>query len=253
MNEVFKKLESVNVNGFTKKLKKQNTQLTYLSWSHAWSETKKLYPKATYEIKKFENGLPYVFDEKTGYMVFTSVTIEDLTHEMWLFVMDGANKAMKSERYTYTTKYGKKTVEPCTMFNINTTLMRCLTKNLAMHGLGLYIYAGEDLPIETNEEKAEKVREKHQEQSLKKDFNIQDLFKILDKSEIDIIDFQEKYKIDENNIMYIDSLKVESMIKIYTKCKQDKISIKNYVKSIKTEIPEKKELIGLIKSLIGEQ
>ena len=98
-----------------------------------------------------------------------------------------------------------------------------------------------------------KEERKDQEQSLNKDFNIQDLFKILDKSEIDIIDFQEKYKIDENNIMYIDSSKVESMIKIYTKCKNDKISIKNYVKSIKTEIPEKKELIGLIKSLIGEQ
>jgi hypothetical protein len=65
---------------------------------------------------------------------------------MWLPVMDGANKAMKAEAYTYTTKYGEKDVEPASMFDINKTIMRCLVKNLAMFGLGLYIYAGEDLP-----------------------------------------------------------------------------------------------------------
>jgi hypothetical protein len=60
--------------------------------------------------------------------------------------MDGANKAMLSTPYTYKTKFGEKTVEAATMFDINKTLMRCLVKNLAMFGLGLYIYAGEDLP-----------------------------------------------------------------------------------------------------------
>jgi hypothetical protein len=60
--------------------------------------------------------------------------------------MDGANKAMKSSGYTYTTKYGEKSVEPASMFDVNKTIMRCLVKNLAMFGLGLYIYAGEDLP-----------------------------------------------------------------------------------------------------------
>jgi hypothetical protein len=65
---------------------------------------------------------------------------------MWLPVMDGANQAMKSESYEYSTRYGVKTVDAASMFDINKTLMRCLTKNLAMFGLGLYIYAGEDLP-----------------------------------------------------------------------------------------------------------
>jgi NH3-dependent NAD+ synthetase len=55
---------------------------------------------------------------------------------------------MKNEAYTYKTKYGDKTCEAATMFDINKTIMRCLTKNLAMFGLGLYIYAGEDLPEE---------------------------------------------------------------------------------------------------------
>ena len=84
-------------------------------------------------------------------MVFTSVTIEDLTHTMWLPVMDAANKAMKSTSYTYNTKFKKDIpVEPATMFDVNKTIMRCLVKNLAMFGLGLYIYSGEDLPeIET--------------------------------------------------------------------------------------------------------
>ena len=76
----------------------------------------------------------------------TEVTIEDQTLEMWLPVMDGANKSMTATSYTYQTKYGEKTVEAATMFDINKTLMRCLTKNLAMFGLGHYIYAGEDLP-----------------------------------------------------------------------------------------------------------
>lgn len=65
--------------------------------------------------------------------------------------MDSANKAMKSEGYTYDTRFKKDiSVEPATMFDVNKTIMRCLVKNLAMFGLGLYIYSGEDLPeIET--------------------------------------------------------------------------------------------------------
>jgi hypothetical protein len=65
---------------------------------------------------------------------------------MWLPVMDGKNKAMKREAYKYMTKFGEKSVEAFTMFDVNKAIMRCLTKNLAMFGLGLYIYAGEDLP-----------------------------------------------------------------------------------------------------------
>jgi hypothetical protein len=64
--------------------------------------------------------------------------------------MDGANKSMKKVAYSYTTRYGEKQVAPATTFDINKTMMRCLVKNLAMFGLGIYIYAGEDLP-ESNE------------------------------------------------------------------------------------------------------
>lgn len=143
---MFDKLRAINVNEHTE----EKDGLTYLSWAWAWDEVKKNYPDATYKVWRDENGLPYIYDEHLGYMVFTSVTIESETLEMWLPVMDSSNKAMKSEPYEYKVKrYGKeemRTVKSATMFDINKTIMRCLVKNLAMFGLGLYIYAGEDLP-----------------------------------------------------------------------------------------------------------
>ena len=145
---VFETLNAINVNGHTE----SKNGLTYLSWAWAWAEVKKVYPDAVYEIEKF-NGIPYAYDPLTGYMVYTKVTIGDVTHEMWLPVMDGNNKAMKAEPYEIQTKYKTITVAPATMFDINKTIMRCLVKNLAMFGLGLYIYAGEDLPeVEDAEE-----------------------------------------------------------------------------------------------------
>lgn len=159
--KVFDTLFAVNVNEHTEKKKTGNVELTYLSWAYAWAEVKKRYPYASYEIEKF-NGLPYVYDPMTGYMVYTTVTIEGVTHEMWLPVMDGANKAMKSEPYEYVTGYGQyqktKVCEAATMFDINKTIMRCLVKNLAMFGLGLYIYAGEDLPEGEQEEPKEQPK-----------------------------------------------------------------------------------------------
>lgn len=154
---VFDELFHLDVNERVEKKKTGNTQLTYLSWSWAWAEVKKRYEDATYTIHKFENNLPYVYDPNTGYMVFTSVTIGGITHEMWLPVMDGANKAMKAEPYDYEVikwvngkrdGFTTKSVDTATMFDINKTIMRCLVKNLAMFGLGLYIYSGEDLPEE---------------------------------------------------------------------------------------------------------
>ena len=127
-------------------------QLTYLSWANAWSEFKAAYPSATYEILKNENGLPYFSDPNLGIMVFTSVTVDDVTHQMWLPVMDSKNKTMKLQPYTYSVwdnykkAYVEKTVQAASMFDINKTLMRCLVKNLAMFGLGLYIFQGDDLP-----------------------------------------------------------------------------------------------------------
>ena len=131
---------------------------TYLSWANAWSEFKSAYPSATYRILKNENGLPYFSDPNLGIMVFTEVTVDDVTHQMWLPVMDSKNKAMKLEPYTYSVwnnfkkAFEEKTVQAASMFDINKTLMRCLVKNLAMFGLGLYIFQGDDLPEKSTDD-----------------------------------------------------------------------------------------------------
>ena len=139
----FEKLSAINVNKFVEK----KNNLTYLSWAFAWSETKKVCPDATYKIVKDEQGNPYVYDEMLGFMCETNVTIEGETLSMWLPVMDSKNQAMRKVPYSYTTRYGEKQVAGATSFDINKTLMRCLVKNLAMFGMGIYIYAGEDMPV----------------------------------------------------------------------------------------------------------
>lgn len=121
----FEELYAINVND---KIERKGN-LNYLSWCYAWAEFKKVYPEATYKIEQFD-GTFCSGNEKMGYMVYTSVTADGLTHSMWLPIMDIRNKSI---------------LQP-TSFDVNKTIMRCLTKNLAMFGLGLYIYAGEDLP-----------------------------------------------------------------------------------------------------------
>lgn len=138
---VFETLSAINCNDHTE----QKNGLTYLSWAWAWGIVKSYYPSANYEVVEY-GGRPYLHDANLGYLVTTKVTIEGETIPMNLPVMDGANKAQKHMAYTFKTKYGEKSVEAATMFDINTAIMRCLTKNLAMFGLGHYIYAGEDLP-----------------------------------------------------------------------------------------------------------
>jgi hypothetical protein len=117
---------------------KKKNGLSYLSWAHAWAEFKKIYPEGIYQIVKNEAGTVLFGDDKTGFMVYTNVTVGEITHEMWLPVLNFSNKSM---------------LKPTT-FDINKSVMRCLTKNLAMFGIGLYIYAGEDLPevVEVDEE-----------------------------------------------------------------------------------------------------
>lgn len=121
----FEEIYAINVNDKTEK----KGNLTYLSWAFAWAEFKKVYPDATYKINEFD-GTFCSGNEKMGYMVQTQVTAGDKTYEMWLPVMDSRNNAILQPKMT----------------EVNKTIMRCLTKNLAMFGLGLYIYAGEDIP-----------------------------------------------------------------------------------------------------------
>lgn len=153
--KVFNTLYSKDVSKYTEEKK----GLTYLSWASAWAEVKKEYPDATYSIYRNPvTNLPYDYDANTGYMVYTSVTIREVTHKMWLPVMDYNNNAMKGEAYKINYKRSSVTVQPATMFDINKAIMRCLTKNLAMFGLGLFIYKGEDLPEKPAGEAVQEVK-----------------------------------------------------------------------------------------------
>ena len=168
--DLFRELVQVNVNDYVE----QKNGLNYLSWANAIQEICKRHNEQfEYEIEKFgENKLPYVYDEGVGFMVFTNITMFGQKREMWLPVMDNNNNAMLKEPYSYQVKkyeynpatgkkefmgnYDEKLVGKATMFDVNKTIMRCLVKNLAMFGLGLYIYAGEDLPVELGEPCTEK-------------------------------------------------------------------------------------------------
>jgi len=148
MNKTFNELRKINVND---KVERKGG-LTYLSWTFAWDEFKQVCPDATYEVvKNPQTYLPY-FESDCGVIVYTKVTANNITHEMWLPVMDSSNKAMKRDPYEYQTRSGKRTVQAFTMFDVNKTIMRCFVKNLAMFGFALYIYAGEDVPTEQEAE-----------------------------------------------------------------------------------------------------
>lgn len=124
---VFQTLFEINVN---KQIERKNG-LNYLAWAYAWSEVKKLYPNANYKVYETAKGCIYHTDGKTCW-VKTGVTIENLEHIEYLPVMDYKNKSILLENIT--------------SFDVNKAIQRSLTKALARHGLGLYIYAGEDLP-----------------------------------------------------------------------------------------------------------
>ena len=178
--DLFRELVQVNVNDYVE----QKNGLNYLSWANAIQEICKRHNEQfEYEIEKFgEKKLPYVYDDGVGFMVFTNITMFGQKREMWLPVMDNNNNAMLKEPYTYKVKkyeynpetgrkefignYEEKLVGKATMFDINKTIMSCLVKNLAMFGLGMYIYAGEDLPIELGEPCTAKQIEKMRELSV---------------------------------------------------------------------------------------
>lgn len=127
MANTFEKLNAVNVNGKTEK----KNGLTYLSWAWAWAEVKKVDPQANYTVYESADGWNYHTDGKTAW-VKTGVTIGGVEHIEYLPVMDYKNKSIP--------------LDIITSFDVNKAIQRSLTKACARHGLGLYIYAGEDLP-----------------------------------------------------------------------------------------------------------
>lgn len=124
---IFETLNAINVG---EHIEKKNG-LSYLAWAWAWAEVKKKYPAATYTIYENKDGWNYHTDGHTAW-VKTGVTIDGLEHIEYLPVMDMRNRSIP--------------IENVTSFDVNKAIQRSLTKACARHGLGLYIYAGEDLP-----------------------------------------------------------------------------------------------------------
>ena len=123
----FNILNAIDCNEHTEK----KGNLTYLSWAWAWQIVKKNFPDAFYTIYEDKDGIPYFTDGKTCW-VKTGVTIQGLEHIEYLPIMNFSNKSIPLDQVTST--------------DMNKTIQRSLTKACARHGLGLYIYAGEDLP-----------------------------------------------------------------------------------------------------------
>lgn len=144
MDNYFKVLNDINVNDKTEKKK----DLTYLSWAWAWGELKKIYPDSTYTVYENADGWFYFTDGHTCW-VKTGVTVNGIEHIEYLPVMDYRNASIPADKVT--------------SFDVNKAIQRSLTKAVARHGLGLYIYAGEDLP----EEEAREVEEKKNKKASK--------------------------------------------------------------------------------------
>lgn len=132
-DSVFKTLSAINCNEHTEK----KNGLTYLSWAWAWGILKEHYPDATYTIYENAEGMNYHTDGRTCW-VKTGVTVQGMEHIEYLPVMDFRNASITAERVT--------------SFDVNKAIQRSLTKAVARHGLGLYIYAGEDLPDAADEQ-----------------------------------------------------------------------------------------------------
>ena len=138
---LFEELSKLNVSDKTEKKGK----FTYLSWTYAWSELKKRSPNAKVKVYHDENtNMPY-FSSDAGVIVKVGVTVDDLEHISYLPCMDFSNKAKKADKVD--------------MMDVNKAIQRATVKAIALHGLGLYIYAGEDLP-EGEEEVKSPVRKK---------------------------------------------------------------------------------------------
>lgn len=129
--------ETLNAIDCSQHIEKKNG-LTYLSWAWAWQILKKHYPAATYTIYEDAMGRNYHTDGRTCW-VKTGVTVDGIEHVEYLPVMDFRNASIL--------------VDKVTSFDVNKAIQRSLTKAVARHGLGLYIYAGEDLPDAADDEK----------------------------------------------------------------------------------------------------
>jgi hypothetical protein len=195
-------LLKMDVSGYTEK--KQG--LTYLSWAHAWAQALQVDADANFHVHTFD-GKAYMDVNGTG-MVWVDVTLGGKTRTCWLPVMDYKNKPITNPD----------------SFAVNTAIMRCLTKCLAWFGLGLNVYAGEDLPLVSEEPKEEKKAEKKEE-------------KVEKKPEFTAQDKENLILFGDTLLQYIEIQRNEAELKSYWKSNQAQID------KVKTHLPDLYEII----------
>ena len=221
-------LLKLNVNEHTEK--KQN--LTYLSWAWAWQEALKQDPAATFHVQTFGDK-PYMDVNGTA-MVWVTVTMGGRSRTCFLPVMNAQNAPISAAGRTFKDKYGNEKVEKLDSFNVNTAIMRCMTKCLSLFGLGLYIYAGEDLPedgeVKEEEKKVEKKVEPKKEEPKKVE-------KVEKKPEFSKQDKENLVLFGDTLLQYIDIQRSEADLKSYWKSNQEQID------KVKVHLPDLYDMI----------
>lgn len=192
-------LLKLDVSSFTEK--KQG--LTYLSWAHAWAQALRADPKANFNVRQF--GDVCYMDVNGTAIVWVDVTMGGVTRTCWLPVMNARNEPISISGRSFKDKYGNDKVEKVDSFNVNTAIMRCMTKCLAMFGLGLNVYAGEDLPMSVE---PEPKKDEPKKEVLKEE-----------KPDDDLTLFADML------VQYLDVQRSESALKSYWKANQGQIDL----------------------------
>jgi len=191
-NPAWGQLKAVDV--VEKKMVEKKNNLSYISWAMAWSALCDIYPDATFEKHCNEQGFPYFKDEQGWCFTKVTVTVNGKSITEMLPVLNYANKAIQNPN----------------SFEVNTSLQRCLATAIALHGMGVHIYSGEDIadiPTEVEKSEVKKVEEKVKKLEEK---NLKPATLIIDVPEKDSFT-----KVDTNVDMNLFFFFFEKIIEVY--------------------------------------
>jgi hypothetical protein len=213
----FEELNNINVQD---KIEKKGN-LSYLSWAFAWEQLKIKHPKAQYKVYERENGINYWTDDKTAW-VKVSVTVDDIEHIEYLPIMDYTNKSIS--------------VSQVSSFNVNTSIQRAVTKAIARHGLGLYIYAGEDIPSAEKDDILEEEKKETKEKEINKK-----LSKVFDDDMKEVMKNVNKNTAEEMKNAINECKSKDAVDEKYLEYKSDMAKLYKYDISLFNEVKEFKE------------
>jgi len=213
----FEELNNINVQD---KIEKKGN-LSYLSWAFAWEQLKIKHPKAKYKVYERDNGINYWTDDRTAW-VKVSVTVDDIEHIEYLPIMDYKNKSIS--------------VNQVSSFNVNTSIQRAITKAIARHGLGLYIYAGEDIPSAEKDDILEEEKKETKEKQITKK-----LSKVFDDDMKQVMQDVNKNTAEKIKNAINECKSKDAVDEKYLEYKSDMTKLYKYNTSLFNEVKEFKE------------